>query len=112
MDEPPAEAAADLRDELVEILRQLNRAEMEETEIQGLEIAELHHMLTHGLYPQLTAPQVETAVNVLVGNGYARQLTDAEYAWDRGRVVGERYAITTEGKAYLLETLRRVNRIE
>ena len=112
MDRPPAEAAAELRDELLEILRQLNRAEMEETTIEGLEIAELHHLLTQGRYPLMTAPQVETAVSVLVGNGYARQLTDAEYAWDRGRVVGERYAITTVGKAYLLETLQRVNRIE
>ena len=112
MDEPPAEAAADLREELLEILRQLNRAEMEEVTLEGLELAELHHKLTHGSYPNVTAPQVETAVGVLVGNGYARQLTDIEYSWDRGRVIGERYTITTQGKAYLLETLRRTNRIE
>jgi hypothetical protein len=112
MDEPPAEAAASLRDEMLEILRQLNRAEMEETKVEGLEIAELHHKLLHGLYPHLTSPQVETAVGVLVGNGLARQLTDIEYAWDRGRVIGERYTITTQGKAYLLESLRKTNRID
>jgi hypothetical protein len=110
--EAAAEAAADLRDELLEILRQLNRAEMEETTLEGLELAELHHKLAHGALPQITSPQVETAVGVLVGNGYAKQLTDIEYSWDRGRVIGERYTITTQGKAYLLESLRKVNRIE
>lgn len=109
---PAGAAAADLHDELLEILRQLNRIEMEETEIQGLEIDELHHRLRRGPYPRATAPEVATAVHVLLGNGLARQLTDLEYAWDRGRVVGERYAITTEGKAYLLESLRRTNRVD
>ncbi len=112
MAEPPEEEAADLRDELLEILKQLNRAENEEAQIEGLEIGELHHKLIRGSYPHLTGPQVETAVGVLVGNGLARQLTDIEYAWDRGRVIGERYTITTQGKAYLLESLRRTNRVE
>ena len=109
---PAVVAASDLRDEILEILRQLNRNEMEESEVPGLEIGELHHLLLHGAYPRLTSPQVETAVGVLVGNGFARQLTDLVYAWDRGRVIGERYAITTEGKAFLLESLRRTNRVE
>lgn len=112
MDERPTEQAAELREEILEILRQLNKAEMEEATLEGLEIAELHHKLAHGGYPNLTTPQVETAVGVLVGNGYAKQLTDIEYAWDRGRVIGERYTITTQGKAYLLESLRRTNRVE
>ena len=112
MDESPAIAAADLHDELLEILRQLNRNEMEETEVSGLELGELHHLLLRGPYPRLTVPQVETAVGVLVGNGLASQRTDLIYAWDRGRVVGERYSITTAGKTFLLESLRRTNRVE
>jgi hypothetical protein len=112
MGEASGEAAAELHEALLEILRQLNRAEMEETDVSGLEAAELHHILTRGGYPQLTAPELETALGVLVGNGFARTLTDAEYAWDRGRVVGTRYAITTEGKGFLVEQLARVNRVE
>jgi hypothetical protein len=113
MPESPQEAAADLKDELLEILRQLNRIEMEATtDVDGLEVGELHHLLTHGAYPRMTTSEVEEAVAVLVGNRLARELSDAEYAWDRGRVVGSRYAITTEGKAFLLESLERTNRVD
>jgi len=112
MDGASAESAFELRDELVEILKQLNRVEMEETKVEGLEIGELRRILARGSYPSVTTPEVVTALTVLVGNGMARQHTDLEYAWDRGRVVGERYSITTEGKAYLIETLRRTNRVE
>jgi len=112
MDGASAESATELHSELIEILRQLNRAQMEETQVEGLEVGELRRIMMRGEYPHITTPQVSTAVEVLVGNGMAQQLTDVEYAWDRGRVVGERYTITTTGKAYLLETLRRTNRVE
>ena len=112
MDEPPAEAAAELRGTLLEILRQLNRIEMEGTDVAGLEPGELHHLVTRSGYPGLTVPALEKALSVLVGNGYARTLSDPEYAWDRGRVVGTRYSITTEGKGYLVEQLARVNRVD
>jgi len=105
------ETAAELHDELLEILRQLNRIEMESTDVQGLEVGELHHILTHGPYPRITSPEVTTAVDVLVGNGLAQRLADAEYAWDRGRVVGSRYIITPQGKSFLLERLQRANRV-
>lgn len=105
-------AAAELRDELLEILRQLNRAEMEEPVIEGLELGELHHLLARRKYPQLTTDDVARAVGVLVGNGYARLRDDPAYAWDRGRVMGARFTITTEGKAFLVERLVRANRVE
>lgn len=112
MDETPREAAAELRDEILEILRQLNRAEMEEPEGEGLELEELHHLLARQKYPQLTPSDVARAVDVLVGNGYAQLRDDPEYAWDRGRVVGTRCTITTEGKAFLMERLGRTNRVD
>jgi hypothetical protein len=112
MDGPPSEAAAELHETLVEILRQLNRAEMEEADVAGLEAGELYRVLARGAYSRLTVTDLEKALGVLVGNGFARQLTDPEYAWDRGRVVGARFAITTEGKGFLLEQLARVNRVD
>jgi hypothetical protein len=112
MDEPPAEAAAELREALLEILRQLNRIEMEATGVSGLEPGEIHHLLARGGFPELTPPAVATALGVLVGNGFARAQTDPEYAWDRGRVLGTRYTITTEGKEFLVEQLARVNRVD
>ncbi len=111
MAETAVEAARELREELLEILKQLNRAEMEGTMAGGLEVGELRHGL-RGAYPYLSDPEVERAVGVLVGNGFAREMTDPCYAWDRGRTVGTRYAITTQGKAFLLERLVRANRVE
>ena len=108
----PAEAAAELREEIFEILRQLNRAEMEEPEGEGLEVDELHHLLSRQKYPLLTSEDVARAVGVLVGNGFARLRADAEYAWDRGRVMGTRCTITPQGKSYLVERLGRANRID
>jgi hypothetical protein len=112
MVESPAETATELREEMVEVLRHLNRAEMEEPDGEGLELHELHHFLTRGPYPHLSSEEVEQAVRVLVANGFTQVRGDPEYAWDRGRVLGTRFLITTEGKRYLLERLARVNRVE
>ena len=108
----PLEAAAELGDELVEVLKQLNRSENEAGSTPGLEVDELHHILGRGRLPLVTAPDVERAVTVLVGNGLARCLDTPEYSWERGRVVTTRYAITTEGKAFLVSRLRRTGRVD
>jgi len=108
----PLERAAELGDELVEVLKQLNRSENEAGETSGLEVTELHHILGRGPLPFLTGMDVERAVGVLVGNGLARCLDNPEYSWERGRVVSTRYAITTQGKAFLVSRLRRTGRVE
>ncbi|MGA3022096.1 MAG: hypothetical protein ABSE66_04725 [Thermoplasmata archaeon] len=108
----PLEAAVELGDELVEVLKQLNRSENEAGTDTGLEVDELHHLLGRGPLPQVTAPDVARAVTVLVGNGLARCLDTPEYSWERGRVVAVRYTITSEGKAYLMSRLRRTGRVE
>jgi hypothetical protein len=112
MDGPPGEVAVEFHEALLRILRQLNRVEMEEADVAGLEAGEVYHVLARSAASRLTAADVETALGVLVGNGFARQLTDPEYAWDRGRVVGTRYAITTEGKRFLVDHLARPNRVD
>ncbi len=108
----PDDAASELREEMVELLRQLNRAEMEEPDGEGLELLELHHFLARGPYPRVTPDQVAEAVSVLLANGFTQVRGDPEYAWDRGRVLGTRYLITTEGKRFLISRLARVNRVE
>lgn len=107
----PAEVANALGEELLAVLRQLNWAEMESIDADGLEVDELRRALARRAFPNLTSPDVERAVGVLVGNGFARRRDDPEYAWDRGRVLGTRYAITTEGKAFLLSRLGRPDRV-
>jgi len=108
----PLEAAAELGDELVEVLKQLNRSENEAGSSSGLEVDELHHILGRGPMPRVTGPDVERAVQVLVGNGLARCLDLPVYSWERGRVVATRYTITTEGKAFLVSRLRRTGRVD
>lgn len=108
----PVDAATELGEELVEILKQLNRSEMEAGLDAGLELEELHHLLGRGPLPQVTVPDVTRAVDVLVGNGYARILDAPEYSWERGRFVTLRYTITTEGKAFLVARLARTGRVE
>jgi hypothetical protein len=108
----PIEEANELGTELLEILKQLNRSEMEDTQDPGLEVEELHHLLGRGPLPQVTAPEVAKAVQVLLGNGFARVIDTPEYSWERGRVVAVRYTITTEGKAFLVARLERTGRVE
>ena len=108
---PPQEAAQGLRRALVEILKQLNRDEMEEPEVPGLEVNELRELLARTAFPLITPAETRTAVHVLVRNGYARELTDERYAWTRGRTVGCRYTITSPGKSFLLQAIYRAGRI-
>lgn len=108
----PVDQAVELGDELLEVLKQLNRSEMEARLDSGLEVEELHHLLGRGPLPQVTEPDVERAVNVLVGNGLAQCLDKPEYSWERGRVVTVRYAITSQGKAFLISKLGRTGRVE
>ena len=108
---PPEGAAQALRNELIEVLKQLNRDEMEEPDVPGLEEEELQEILTVRGFPLITMADTRRAVAVLVANGYARELTEPRYAWTRSRMVANRFTITTQGKAFLVHAIRRVGRV-
>jgi hypothetical protein len=108
---PPDAQARELHLQMVEILKLLNRVEEEHGEIEGLEREEAVHLLSKAGFPNLSLDDVDRTLTVLMGNGLARKMTDTEYAWDRGRVVGERFAITLEGKRLLLKELERAGRV-
>ncbi len=108
---PPEEAALGLRRAMVEVLKQLNRDEMEEPNVPGLEIDELRSLLARGALPLISQGDTVRALQVLLGNGYARELTDARYAWTRGRTVQNRFTITTAGKSFLLQSITRIGRV-
>ena len=40
-------------------------------------------MLGRGPLPQVTSPEVEKAVQVLLGNGFVRLVDTPEYSWER-----------------------------
>ncbi|HTT73893.1 MAG TPA: hypothetical protein VMG99_07115 [Thermoplasmata archaeon] len=111
MSETPAEAARELREEMIEVLKLLNRAEEEHRDVDGYELDELRDLMARGRFPHATLADVERSLGVLLGNGFARELTTSEYAWERGRVIGPRYVISTEGKAFLVKQIGRVDRI-
>jgi hypothetical protein len=107
----PDGEARELHDALVAILKLLNRAEEEGGSVAGFEREELVHRLARSGVTGATGAEVDRALSVLVANGLAQRLTDPEYAWDRGRLVEERYAITLDGKRLLLKELERVGRV-
>ena len=47
----------------------------------------------------------------LVENGLVQEKVDPHYAWDRRRVIGERFEITSLGKSYLLRAIEDSERI-
>ncbi|MGA9840110.1 MAG: hypothetical protein WBF81_05020 [Thermoplasmata archaeon] len=111
MPQPPEAKAREFHLEMLEVLKLLNRVEEEHGKVDGLEREELVHLLGKVGFPAATLDDVGRTLDVLMGNGLARSMTDSEYAWDRGRVVGERFGITLEGKQMLLKELERVGRV-
>ena len=111
MPDTPEGQAREFHLEMVEVLKLLNRVEEEHGATEGLEREELVHLLGKAGFLSVTIEQVGTTLDTLIGNGYARRLTDAEYEWDRGRVVGERFTITLEGKRLILRELEKVGRV-
>jgi hypothetical protein len=110
-DPDPNESAATLHQTLLEVLKQLNRAEVEEPEGEGLETHELLTLLKKGPLPALVPTDLDHALDTLVVNRLAA-VADAEvYAWDRGRTMGRRFLLTVAGKEYLLSQLEKVGRV-
>jgi hypothetical protein len=96
---------------MIEVLKLLNRVEEEHGSVEGLEGDEVVHLLAKVGFPNTTLDDATRTLGILIANGLARELTDSEYAWDRGRVVGDRFAITLEGKRLLLKELEKVGRV-
>ncbi|HTW40094.1 MAG TPA: hypothetical protein VMF04_04485 [Thermoplasmata archaeon] len=107
----PEGAARELKVEMVEVLKLLNRIEEEHGNVEGLERDEIVHLLQRSSLPGVAMSDTDLTLRVLLANKLARQLSDVAYAWDRGREVGERFAITLDGKRLLLKELEKVNRV-
>jgi hypothetical protein len=108
----PEDSAARLHGTLVEILKQLNRAEIEEPEGEGLEAPEILVRLRKGPVPMLVDADFDRALTTLVANELAGVVEAPQYAWDRERTLGKRYTLSPSGKQYLLDQLQKSSRIE
>jgi hypothetical protein len=100
--EADQERAGELGAILLEVLRLLNKSEAEGSDVAGLEHAELLGLLRRGHHPEATADELDRALGTLLGNAMIAERDDPEFAWDRGRTVGRRYALQLPGKEYLL----------
>jgi hypothetical protein len=107
----PEGTARELHLEMVEMLKLLNKVEEEHGNVEGLERDEIVHLLQRNGFPGLASADADLTLRVLLANRLARQLSNIAYAWDRGREVGERFAITLDGKRLLLKELEKVNRV-
>lgn len=112
VDDDAEESAVALHRTLLETLKQLNRAEVEEAEGEGLEPPEILFLLRKGPSPMLTEAELQQAIETLVANRMADPVDDPQYAWDRGRIMGRRYTITAAGKEYLVGQLDKTGRVD
>ncbi len=97
------------------ILKQLNRAETENTADspeQALELAELERRLAGFWAIEAGSARVPQALGLLLTNRMVAASADPEYSWQRQRTVAQRYHITPEGKKFLLENIERMDRVE
>ena len=111
MVEGPASPAWVLHETLTEILRRLNQASERGGAAPELEYAELERALFRFWATISGGTDLAFALQLLLENGLAETVHDPVYAWDRQRVVGERFRITTLGKSYLLRQVAENGRI-
>ena len=105
------ETAWEFHETLVEILRHLNQAAERRGDLDGLELGELERTMARGDRPRRPLPAVVRALDVLRENRLVAEEHRPVYAWDRRRVLGERFRITPDGKAYLLRQVQSTERI-
>lgn len=110
--ESPEQIAWAFHETLLEVLRRLNAAAERRTEIDGLEFTELERAMRDYWTMRSGENQVDGALKLLVENGLVREQADPRYAWDRRRVIRERFEITSLGKAYLLRAIQDSERIQ
>jgi len=112
MSEEDQERAGELGSVILEVLRLLNKSEAEGSTVDGLEHGELLALLRRGNHPEATGAELDAALATLLGNRMISELDDPEFAWDRGRTVGRRFALALPGKEYLLFRLEKTGRID
>ena len=95
----------------MELLRRLNQAAERDLSVPELDYDELARALGR----RTTAPSVRVdlphALELLVQNRLVLPVVEPAYSWDRGRLLGQRYRITTAGKTYLVRQVAESGRI-
>ncbi len=100
-----------LHETLTEILRRLNQAHERGGVAPELEYAELERAMFRFWATAEGGIDLAFALQLLLENGLVDTLHDPVYAWDRQRLIGERFRITTLGKTYLIDQIVDTGRI-
>ena len=100
-----------LHETFLEVLKRLNQAAEREPEIPELEYPELERAMRLFWATQAGEVDLAFALQLLLENGLVSAVQHPVFAWDRGRVLGERFRITTLGKGYLLRQIEARGRI-
>jgi len=116
MGSPAAQAAPQdpVRATIVEILRQLNQADAKHEGAsieQALELAEIQDRLSDFWGVTKGQVKIQLAVGLLLRNGLVAVQAPGDYSWQRQRTAGHRYAITAEGKKFLVGAIQASDRI-
>ena len=100
---------------MLELLRQLNRSEEQHSDDspdQARELSDLEGKLGGFWAVNNGQVTVRFALGLLLKNQMIRQNSDAEFSWGKGRRVGSRFMITTEGKRFLIDSLEQSGRVK
>ncbi|MCI4317860.1 MAG: hypothetical protein L3J96_04915 [Thermoplasmata archaeon] len=109
--EPPEAVAWAFHETLLEVLRRLNQAAERRAEVDGMEYVELERSMPDFWSIRDGENHLESAVRLLLENGLVGEDNVPKYAWDRRRMIGDRYCITPLGKAYLMRAISDSERI-
>lgn len=96
---------------LLEVLKRLNQAFERDPELPELEYPELERAMRSFWAEQVGEVDLPFALRLLIENGLVSTVAAPVYAWDRGRILVERFRISTLGKAYLVRQLEVTGRI-
>ena len=109
----PASEPWVLHEALLELLKRLNQAHERSGEqgVDGLEFTEVQRAMAPFWSTKTHQIDLAFALQLLVENGLAKAEDRPEYAWDRRRVMGHRFLITTDGKSYLRGQLESSERV-
>lgn len=107
----PTDQARSFHATLVEVLKHLNQAAERQTGVDGLELLELQRSMARFWTVEMRGEQVQEALRVLQENRMVDEDQRPVFAWDRRRVLGDRFRITPTGKAYLLRQVQVTDRI-
>jgi DNA-binding PadR family transcriptional regulator len=107
----PQQAAFAFHETLLEVLRLLNQSAERRAEVEGMERIELQRAMRNFWAFRAGETDLERSLRLLMENGLVAENDHPQFAWDRGRVVRDRYAITALGKAYLVRQIEETGRI-